>query len=288
VNDIDPVCYGETTLQLLADDAKLYSNVVVKNISVSLQLSLDRLTQWAKDWQLHININKCSVLPVTHTARSSVRQYFINGVAISCQNSYVDLGVTVTSNLSSELHINNMVSKARQRISTLFRGFLTRNLYIMRQSFITYIRPILEYNSTVWNLSFIYLMDVIENVQRNFSKPIQSISSLSYLDRLAVLDLKPLELRRLRFDLIYYFEVLNHQTPFDPKDILTIYIRLLHHCVLILLTCKNLLKPQINYFTPYSIEMLMLGMRCLYIALRSVSSLFMFKSGLINVDISRY
>jgi hypothetical protein len=77
VNDIDSVCCGDTTLQLFADDARLYSNVVVNNTSVSLQLSLDRPAQWAKDWQLHININKCSVLPVKHTARSSVRYTLI-------------------------------------------------------------------------------------------------------------------------------------------------------------------------------------------------------------------
>jgi hypothetical protein len=93
----------------------------------------------------------------------------------------------------------------------------------MRQSFTTYIRPLLEYNSIVWNPSFIYLIDVIENVQRNFNKRIQSISSLPYLERLAILDLEPVELRRLKFDLIYYFKVLNHLTPFDPKDIFTIY-----------------------------------------------------------------
>jgi hypothetical protein len=55
----------------------------------------------------------------------------------------------------------------------------------MRQSFITYIRPILEYNSIVWNPSFIYFIGVIENVQRNFSKRIQSISTLPYLEQLA-------------------------------------------------------------------------------------------------------
>jgi ribonuclease P/MRP protein subunit RPP40 len=286
VNDIDSVCCGDTSLQLFADDAKLYSKVVVNNISVSLQLSLDRLTQWAKDWQLHININKCSVLPVTHTSRSPVRQYFINGVAIPCQNSYVDLGVTVTSNLSFELHINNIVSKARQRISTLFRGFLTRNLYIMRQSFTTYIRPLLEYNSIVWNPSFIYLIDVIENVQRNFSKRIQSISSLSYLERLAVLDLEPLELRRLRFDLIYYFKVLNHLTPFDPKDIFTIYMPA---------ASLRSNSPYLQKPTKASNKLLHTlfyrnvdAWNALPVALRSVSSLFMFKSGLRNVDLSRY
>jgi hypothetical protein len=31
-------------------------------------------------------------------------------------------------------------------VSTLIRGFLSRNLSTMRQAFITYIRPIVEYN----------------------------------------------------------------------------------------------------------------------------------------------
>jgi hypothetical protein len=74
--------------------------------------------------------------------------------------------------------MNNIVSKARQRVGTLFRGFLSRNLSTMRLAFITYIHPILEYNSIVWNLNFIHLIDLIENVQRNFSKRIPSLSSL--------------------------------------------------------------------------------------------------------------
>jgi hypothetical protein len=93
----------------------------------------------------------------------------------------------------------------------------------MRQAFVTYIRPILEYNSVVWNPHLIHLTDLIENVQRNFSKRIPSLSSLSYPERLALLDLEPLELRRLRFDLIYYFKVFNHLTPFDPDDVFLIY-----------------------------------------------------------------
>ena len=286
VNDIDSVCCGDTTMQLFADDAKLYSNVVVDSASTSLQLSLDRLTQWANVWQLHININKCSVLPVTSMVCLPVRQYYINGVTIPCHNSYVDLGVAVTSNLSFELHINNIVSKARQRISILFRGFLTRNLYIMRQSFITYIRPILEYNSVVWNPSFIYLIDVIEHVQRNFSKRIRSISTLPYLERLALLDLEPLELRRLRFDLTYYFKVFNNLTPFDPNDIFTIYTPA---------ASLRSNSPYLQKPTKASNKLLHTlfyrnvdAWNSLPIALRCASSLHLFKSTLKRVDLSRF
>jgi hypothetical protein len=89
----------------------------------------------------------------------------------------------------------------------------------MRQAFITYIRPILEYNSLVWNLTYIHLIDLIENVQRNFTKRIPSLSSLQYSERLAIHDLNLLELRRLRFDLVYYYKVLNDLTHFNPSQV---------------------------------------------------------------------
>jgi hypothetical protein len=53
---------------------------------------------------------------------------------------------------------------------------------------VTYTRPVLEYNSVV----LIYLVDLIENVQRNFSKRIRSLSSLLYPELSALLDLERL------------------------------------------------------------------------------------------------
>jgi ribonuclease P/MRP protein subunit RPP40 len=286
INDIDSVCCGDAKMQLFADDAKLYSNVVINNSSVSLQLSLDRLAHWAKEWQLTININKCSVLSLSTSVHSSSRQYSIGGVAIPCQNSYVDLGVTVIRNLSFEAHIENIVSKARQRISILFRGFITRNLGLMRRAFIAYIRPILEYNSVVWNPCYTYLIDKLENVQRNFSKRIPSLSALSYLERLALLDLEPLELRRLRFDLIYYFKVYNHLTPFDPDAVFLIYTPL---------PSSRANSPYLQKPTKASNKLLHSlfyrntdAWNALPVALRLTSSLPEFKRGLKIFDLSHF
>jgi hypothetical protein len=90
---------------------------------------------------------------------------------------------------------------------------------------------------------FIYLIDMIENVQRNFTKRISSIASLSYPERLAILDLDLLELRRLRFDLIYYFKysTISHLlTP--PKFSPSTHQQRApdQNC----LTCKNQSMPQ--------------------------------------------
>jgi hypothetical protein len=62
INDVDSVCKGSSILQLFADDAKLHSRVCVDDRTNFLQLSLDSLSAWADQWQLAININKCSVL----------------------------------------------------------------------------------------------------------------------------------------------------------------------------------------------------------------------------------
>jgi hypothetical protein len=93
----------------------------------------------------------------------------------------------------------------------------------MRLAFITYIRPILEYDSIIWSPNLIHLIDLTENVQRNFTKRIPSLSSLPCAERLALLDLDLLELRRLRFDLICYYKVLNNLTPFDPSEVISVY-----------------------------------------------------------------
>jgi Reverse transcriptase (RNA-dependent DNA polymerase) len=58
INDIHIVCRGDTALLLFTDDATLYSNITLDNISISLQHSLDNLVQRTNDWQLTININQ--------------------------------------------------------------------------------------------------------------------------------------------------------------------------------------------------------------------------------------
>jgi hypothetical protein len=76
----------------------------------------------------------------------------------------------------------------------------------------------------VWNPQVKYLIDLIEGVQRSFSKRIPSLSALTYAERLAMLNLESLELRRLHFDLIFYYKVFNHLTPFDPDIVFNMYI----------------------------------------------------------------
>ena len=151
---------------------------------------------------------------MSHTARA----YYLDGLRLSESTSVSDLGIEINTNLSFHSHIGSIVSKARQRVGVLFRGFHTRNISLFKKAFITYIRPLLEYNSNIWNLTQVYLIDLLESVQLGLTKRVNAISTLPYSERLGFFDLKPLEIRRLHYDLIQYYKILKNLTPLNSAD----------------------------------------------------------------------
>ena len=87
-------------------------------------------------------------------------------------------------------------------IGLLFKCFVTRDADTLIRAFKVYLRPILEYTSNIWSPTQIGLIDKLELVQRRFTKRIPGFESLLYSERLSLLDLESLELRRLPADLI--------------------------------------------------------------------------------------
>ena len=81
----------------------------------------------------------------------------------------------------------------------------------MTRAFIIYVRPLLEYCSPVWSPHFKQDIDLIENVQRSFTRKLFDCCNLvskSYDDRLTYLGLQRLELRRIYADLIHMFKLI--------------------------------------------------------------------------------
>ena len=76
------------------------------------------------------------------------------------------------------------------------------------KAFITFVRPIVEYNSPVWSPNALKEINRIEAVQRKFTKRIPGMSGRSYHSRLKMLNLDSLELRRLRADLLLVYKIL--------------------------------------------------------------------------------
>ena len=84
--------------------------------------------------------------------------------------------------------------------------------------FKTYVIPLLEYCSQVWNPQNESDVRRIESVQRVFTKKLTGYNGLNYSDRLKKAGLCSLELRRLRADLCLCYNLLNRKLETDISN----------------------------------------------------------------------
>ena len=164
---------------------------------------------WAVSWQLPISFNKCAVL---HLGRLNVcHSYSINNICLPNVKEIVDLGVTVDSNLRFTKHYRITANKANNRASLILNTFISRESLLLFEAFTVYVRPLFEYCSPVWAPVYKTDIDLIEKVQRRFTKRLYGFKNLSYAERLAKLNnADSLELRRLKQDLVIMFKIMHY------------------------------------------------------------------------------
>ena len=218
INDITGN-FTHVTAKLFADDVKLYTSLSSTHPAAvtTFQHHLDLIHSWSTTWQIGISFTKCNILQIGTHARQL--NYFISNHTLLPVDQVKDLGVLIDSKLKFNHHILDCVTKARQRSSLIFRGFLSRESAHLKRAFITYVRPLVEYVSPVWSSSYIHLINEIESVQRTFTKRLPGLDQLTYADRLHHLKLQSLEHRRLLSDLILCFKIVRGFSSITINDI---------------------------------------------------------------------
>ena len=178
----------------------------------NLQDDLDRLCDWSAKWKLSFNANKCKVLHLGHN--NDISRYTMldsqgDYIQIEPVDSEKDLGVTFEHNLKFERHITNCVTKAQRVLALIRRSFdyMESDMFLILYK--TFVRPLLEYSTTVWSPFLKKDIRKLERVQRRATKLVPNIHNLSYEERLKALGLPTLEYRRDRYDMLQVFKALN-------------------------------------------------------------------------------
>ena len=224
INDVTADLPTGVRIKLFADDCKLYVAFTREQDCSILSLALDSVFAWLATWQLKLSIEKCAVL---HIGKNNPRfDYMLDKVLLTKCSSYKDLGVLVDEKLSFKLHIKGIIAKAYSRLNLIFRCFKTKDPFILKWAYCVYVRPLLEYGSSIWSPHYINQINNIERVQAYFSRralghKLSDSNRPSYQQRLAFLKLESLESRRLKADILFLYKIVNKSVRCSLLDKIT-------------------------------------------------------------------
>ena len=109
-----------------------------------LQSDLNKLTEWEEKWLMSFNPSKCEVLTVTRKKQPTLFNYSMHNQILNRVKSTKYLGVTITSDLNWNKHINQTAGKANQMLGFVKRNIKTRSHNIKTKAYKALVRPRLE------------------------------------------------------------------------------------------------------------------------------------------------
>ena len=178
-----------------------------------MQKFFHHVASWSSNNLLKLSVTKCKVLFLgKNNARNpyTISNHPVNFVADHIR----DLGLLITPDLKWKTHIRNICLIALRRWFNILTVIKSTNHTILRQIYVSYIRPKLEFPSQVFNTNAIGLSNLLENVQRKITRHIifrhtGKTVTMPYEARLNFLKLDSLKVRRLKLDIIYYHKIMH-------------------------------------------------------------------------------
>ena len=204
---IDDVSIGETIdLGLLVEGPDFIGprnihelhNLQLPSAESRVQTKLKEVEKYVQDNQMKLNKEKCKTQIFNFSRKKSfLPRILVEGTILEVVESFNILGVTLSSDLKWNKHIQNMVEKARKKMWFLRRlkkaGVSTENLVLMYKLFV---RQALEYAAPLWAGALTKQnVAMIERIQFQCTNLIMGPNQLSYSQRLQTLDLDRLENR---------------------------------------------------------------------------------------------
>ena len=204
----------ETCLKLYADDSLLMaSGRTEEDCARKMQPDIERISRWAKNHKIKLNATKTKTLTITRTERG-VYPLFMDGEFIEEVMQHIHLGVTLQRNGRWSKNIEAMINKANQRLYLLRKYTRYFNRKTLKQLYISYIRPLVEYGSQVWTYITVHESNSLEEIQRAACRIITGLKIGTSHEKLKnELDLEDLSYRRYVARMTTLHDIINSEIP---------------------------------------------------------------------------
>ena len=180
VNDLVNQLKNSTTRFLFADDTALLieidKDLRIDQVQNQAQEDLNKINTWFRFWRIRLSAEKTKFRILSKQKNSQANNFrrhltFRVGDHEAVEDNDPatrDLGIWLDDHLTYNEHIQKVVSVGTERIN-LLKTLANKNLGVGRETllntYIMWLRPVLEYGSVLFGMAHIKLLHQIENVQ---------------------------------------------------------------------------------------------------------------------------
>ena len=159
----------------------LYRRIKDHQDQVLLQQDLGSLEEREHTWQMKFNTSKYNVIRIMPNKRRETltSNYSLHGQTLETKNTNKYLGINISSDISWSNHVEDVAARGNRTMGFLRRNFRECTPKVKTATYITLVRPTLEYASAVWDPYKQKDAQLLENVQRRAARYVNN----NYKDR---------------------------------------------------------------------------------------------------------
>ena len=226
VNDISESLLSLT--RLFTDDSSLfYSASNIQDIEGIINYDLQVLTSWAKQWLINFNPQKTEALLFTLKQIERFPNLIFNNIPIQFVEAHKHLGMTLSNNGQWHSHIDNIILTSAAKIVGIMRKLkFTFTRITLNQIFFSYVLPVLEYSSVVWDGCSLQDSNALDKLQNEAARIVTGRTRSVSLENLyRECGWTSLAERRKQQKLIFMFKTMNGFVPSYISDLIPPMIR---------------------------------------------------------------
>ena len=155
-----------STSKLFADDTICHNDATDPQDQKDFQQDLDSLADREQRWKLSVHLQRCTAVNITRRRTVFSHHNTSSTVTLSTETEARYLEVKITANLRWDAHITDVCNKANKTLGFLRRNIKTINERLKNAAYKTFVRPVLEYASPVWDRFTANNIKALEKVQR--------------------------------------------------------------------------------------------------------------------------
>ena len=152
--------------KLFADDSKIYRRIINEVDRDNLQKDLGKLQEWSRKWLLEFNESKCKVMHISVKNTNPKFEYHLNDIKLEETKLEKDLGIYVTPNWKSSVHVAKVDARANSMLSWIRHNFTYMNKYIFMKVYPSLVRTQMEYAVQAWSPQLKKDLNILEKVQK--------------------------------------------------------------------------------------------------------------------------